>query len=191
MPQHLDLTIRFLTDRYHGRGDDWPPSPARLYQALVAGAKTGAAGRQWSDCHKSALEWLELLGPPEIFARAAAIGKAYTIYVPNNSLAADKTSTKTSKAVNPRIVARQILGEPDVLYRWLIKDEDIAHGNLPALDQVASQLLALGWGVDFAAAIAQITDGPAPPLDLEHFTPGARGGNLLRIPEAGFLEHLG
>src|SRR4051794_20472080 len=135
MPQHLDLTIRFLTDRYHGRGDDWPPSPARLYQALVAGAKAGATGTRWSNRQERALEWLERLGPPEIFARTAANGKAYTIYVPNNSLGADKTSTKTSKAVYPRIVARQILGEPDVVYRWPIEDEGIAHENLPILDQ--------------------------------------------------------
>ena len=39
---HLLLTVRFLDDRYHGllnRGGppEWPPSPFRLFQALVAG----------------------------------------------------------------------------------------------------------------------------------------------------------
>ena len=39
---HLLLTVRFLDDRYHGLLDrggpvEWPPSPFRLFQALVAG----------------------------------------------------------------------------------------------------------------------------------------------------------
>ena len=39
---HLVLTVRFLDDRYHGLLDrggppEWPPSPFRLFQALVAG----------------------------------------------------------------------------------------------------------------------------------------------------------
>src|ERR1039458_3115582 len=81
---HLHLVVRFLTDRYHG--SDWPPSPARLYQALVAGAKTGAPGKQWSVRHQAALEWFERLGPPEIFARPSLAGKQFTLFVPNNSL---------------------------------------------------------------------------------------------------------
>jgi len=40
MPR-LVICVRFHQGRYHGRpqgGADWPPSPARLFQALVAGA---------------------------------------------------------------------------------------------------------------------------------------------------------
>src|ERR1022692_2497436 len=98
---HLHLVVRFLTDRYHG--SDWPPSPARLYQALVAGAKTGAPGKQWGVRHQAALEWFERLGPPEIFARPSLAGKQFTLFVPNNSLDG-AVSTRTSKPVAPHIL---------------------------------------------------------------------------------------
>src|SRR3990170_4346649 len=100
MAGHLNLTVRFLTDRYHG--SDWPPSPARLFQALVAGAKTGSYSREWGADQQSALEWLEGLGPPNIFSRPYQTGRAYTLFVPNNSLAGG-VSTKTSKPVIPRV----------------------------------------------------------------------------------------
>ena len=79
MALQLQLTVRFLTDRYHG--NDWPPSPARLFQALVAGTKTGAARREFGLPHKGALEWLERLDPPEILARPRHKGKEYTLFV--------------------------------------------------------------------------------------------------------------
>jgi CRISPR-associated protein Csb2 len=187
MPHHLNVTIRFLTDRYHG--GDWPPSPARLFQALVAGTKTGAPAREWSDRHQRALEWLEGLGPPEILARPGQPAKPYTLFVPNNSLAAG-LSTKTSKPVAPRILVNHTLGEADVVYRWPIEDEVAACRHLPTLDRVASQLRALGWGVDFAAATAHLADASPPAEGLEHFTPDAQGDTLLRTPSPGLLAHL-
>ena len=48
MPRSLLITIRFHEGRYHGQedrfngSDGWPPSPGRLFQALVAGAARGA-----------------------------------------------------------------------------------------------------------------------------------------------------
>ena len=89
MALHLDLTVRFLDDRYHG--SDWPPSPARLFQALVAGSKTGAPAREWNADRQGALEWLESLEPPNIFSRTKSDGQRFTIYVPNNSLASIST----------------------------------------------------------------------------------------------------
>src|ERR1022692_121662 len=184
---HLHLVVRFLTDRYHG--SDWPPSPARLYQALVAGAKTGAPGKQWGVRHQTALEWFERLGPPEIFARPSLAGKQFTLFVPNNSLDG-AVSTRTSKPVAPHILTGHCPGAPDVVYRWPIENAGAARDHLALLDQIASRLCALGWGVDFAAAIAQLADETPSPGGLEHFMPGARGGSALRIPAPGFLEHL-
>ena len=40
MPRILLLSVHFHEGRYHGR-PEWPPSPARLFQALVAGAASG------------------------------------------------------------------------------------------------------------------------------------------------------
>lgn len=186
MPHQLQLTIRFFTDHYHGT--DWPPSPARLFQALVSAGKTGAPGAEWASGHQNALEWLERLGPPEIFARPYQSGKRYTLFVPNNSLDGEK-STKTSKLVSPRLLTEHSVGRPDVIYCWPIQDQSAAQEHLSGLDSLASQLRALGWGLDFAAATADLKDEP-PPAGLEHFTPDARGGTSLRTPIAGLLQHL-
>ena len=51
MPQSLLIAVRFHEGRYHGQADGfdgdhgWPPSPGRLFQALVAGAARGATLR--------------------------------------------------------------------------------------------------------------------------------------------------
>ncbi len=187
MPHQLQLTIRFFTDHYHGA--DWPPSPARLFQALVAAGKTGAPSREWASGQQNALEWLERLGPPEIFARRNQSGKRYTLFVPNNSLDGDK-STKTSKIVAPRLLTKHSIGQPDVVYRWPVEGQTAAaQEHIASLDFLASHLRALGWGLDFAAAIANLADEP-PPAGLEQFTPDPRGGMSLRTPIPGLLQHL-
>jgi len=193
MALHLHLTVRFLGERYHG--GEWPPSPARLFQALVAGAKTGAAVREWDTARQEALQWLEALGPPEILARRKTDGHRYTIFVPNNSLdpkkPEDGRSTRTSKEVSPAILVNHSPGESDVVYRWHVPDDGEARAHLPALDQVAARLRALGWGIDFAAAIASLDEDRGTPEGLELFTPGARAGLVLRLPGEHFLQHLG
>src|SRR5581483_6685460 len=58
----LAIYVRLHDGRYHGRGD-WPPSPARLFQALVAGA--GLSG-PLQEKEREALRWLEALPAPII-----------------------------------------------------------------------------------------------------------------------------
>jgi CRISPR-associated protein Csb2 len=188
MALYLDLTVRFFDERHHGNG--WPPSPARLFQALVAGSKTGAPAREWNADRERALKWLESLEPPAIFSRTKSDGQRYTIYVPNNSLAKGQ-STKTSKRVAPIVLANHSPGDPDVIYRWRVADPDAARLHLPTLDQLAGCLRALGWGIDFAAAAASLGNDLPVADGLEAFAPGARGGTSLQVPVPGLLEHLG
>ena len=68
MPRLL-ISVRFHDGRYHGHLD-WPPSPARLFQALVAGV---AQGDMLTDEDRRAFIWLEALEPPAI-ARPAHAG---------------------------------------------------------------------------------------------------------------------
>ncbi|MBZ5678348.1 MAG: type I-U CRISPR-associated protein Cas5/Cas6 [Acidobacteriia bacterium] len=188
MALQLQLTVRFLADRYHG--NDWPPSPARLFQALVAGMKTGAARRELGQPHKRALEWLERLNPPEILAGRHQQGKEYTLFVPNNSLDSQRKSTKTSKVVRPHRLVDHTLGKPDVVYRWRFPEEPGMRERVDALDEIAARLRTLGWGVDFAMACAELSDASAPPPLLDHFVPDAAGEMQLPLPQAGFLDHL-
>src|SRR5690242_15890052 len=83
MSRALLLTLRFHDGRYHGSGD-WPPAPARLFQALVSAA---AQGKNIPKEERNALLWLECLLPPKIvIPRGWYKGRSYTNFVPNNDL---------------------------------------------------------------------------------------------------------
>lgn len=97
---YLLLTVRFLDDRYHGLLDrggppEWPPSPFRLFQALVAGVARRGELVFGEDVPSNArftpigraLVWLQrhtLEHPPIIIAPKSKPGRAITRFVPNN-----------------------------------------------------------------------------------------------------------
>ena len=68
MSDDLCIAATFLDPRFHGRGDggepEWPPSPLRLLQAIVA-ANADDIGNMDGDLDR-ALTWRELQGPPLI-----------------------------------------------------------------------------------------------------------------------------
>ena len=69
----LHITVHFLCGRYHGRNrkkmlEDFPPSPMRLFQALIAASHRGSYGRRNAEARDNALRWLENLAPPIIVA---------------------------------------------------------------------------------------------------------------------------
>ena len=97
---HLLLTVRFHDDRYHGLLDrggppEWPPSPFRLFQALVAGVARRKELVIGDDVPSNttfttigqALDWLQRHTrghPPIIIAPKSKTGQAITRFVPNN-----------------------------------------------------------------------------------------------------------
>ena len=80
----FQITIRFLDTHYHGRRDggepEWPPSPLRVFQAMLAGAKA-----DWSVERAAAFDWLEQLQPPVIHAPRVRHAVGVLTYVPNNN----------------------------------------------------------------------------------------------------------
>ena len=82
MSSVLLISVRFHEGRYHGTGD-WPPSPARLFQALIAGA--GLQGSLQTE-QVDALEWLETMPPPIIAVPTIRKGQPVGNFVPNNDL---------------------------------------------------------------------------------------------------------
>ena len=89
------VTIRFLDPRFHGRGDrgpEWPPSPFRLFQALLAAASRNGL------LDEEAFHWLERLSPPEILAPPVLPVSSWKNYVPNN----DSDKTLTGKTASRR-----------------------------------------------------------------------------------------
>src|SRR5437867_872405 len=110
MPSQLCLTVTFLNPVFHGRRDggesEWPPSPMRLFQALVA-----AAHAKWKQDEAernravAALEWLERQPAPVIVAPTGRPSQPFRLSVPNNAMdivaRAWERGNETGKDANP------------------------------------------------------------------------------------------
>ena len=81
----LELEVTFIGGRFRGEAWEWPPSPTRLFQALIAATHYGANGLFHQAARDAALRWLEQLPPPTIASVPASYGADHVEnYVPNN-----------------------------------------------------------------------------------------------------------
>ena len=200
MPTFLCITVRFLQPYCHGRGDggdpEWPPSPLRLFQAMVA----SSAGR-WNERTKltsaaSALNWLETQTSPEIVAADAGCSdRPYRLYVPDN--VADKVAASWSKGREASIadyrtekdVCPMRLSGEAVHYLYPLPNGQCPHSDI--LTAAARNITHLGWGVDVVAGDAGILSGEqVAALDGHRWQPTPVGGTPLRVPTEGTLDDL-
>lgn len=154
---HLLLTVRWLDDRYHGLLDrdgppEWPPSPYRLFQALVAGV---ARRGELESALGQSLAWLQSLDPPMIVAPRSHPGPVVTRFVPNNDgdKKPDRQTRLKGKAFRPTIM----LDPSAIQYLWAISPDEIPRANL--IGQAARYVTCLGWGIDMAYAYGQTIGG--------------------------------
>lgn len=193
----LLFSIRFFDGRYHGLDTkgrpEWPPSPARLFQALVAGAAEGAALCKED---RDALAWLERLEAPIVAAPAVRRGQSFSHFMPNNDLDAvggdpsrvGEIRTAT-KRFHPHIFSREI----PFLYVWFF-DHGAEYAERTC--QIAEQLYQLGRGVDMAWGVSEILDADgAEARLLAHpgavYRPAATGGGrALACPLPSSLNSL-
>lgn len=189
MTRFLLLSIRFLDDRYHGLTDngekaEWPPSPFRVFQALVAG---NARGPTLSESIRSALRWLGSLDPPDIVAPQAQQGQVLLTYVLNNTL--DKS--RTPKPVHPTVLN----GDRLVQYAWKFDaSKPNATEHAETLKRAARHINALGWGIDLAIGQGEIVEHLPPQTNFRvHYRPAGTvswGGLELRVPRRDSLVSL-
>lgn len=160
MSESLCISVTFLDPRYHGRGDggapEWPPSPMRLFQAMVAG--NGQMLDPGSDIYL-ALRWLETQPPPTVVAPPGKVGTACPLYVPNNAMdlvakswgrgkhEASIAEHRTLKTVRPT----HLRGGDTVHYLWPIAFTADAPPEAP-LARAVENMVALGWGIDLVVA---------------------------------------
>ncbi len=186
----LRITIRWLDDRYHGLLDrdgppEWPPSPYRLFQALVAGA--ARAGKL--DKLTQPLHWLELQTPPIIITPPSKPGQIITRFVPNNDgdKKPDRQDRLTGKTFRPTIM----LEAPEVHYLW---ECDAQSRQAEDVMEAARCLICLGWGIDMAYADASlITEEDIGKIAGIRWIPKPdtwRDEGMLRVNRQGSLNDL-
>ncbi len=199
MQSYLCITVRFIQPFSHGRrdGDDleWPPSPLRLFQALVASSAGLWNERTAVKSAAPALSWLESQPAPEIVAPdATPCDRAYRLYVPDN--VADKVAAAWSKGrhadiadyrVEKDVRSARISGEA-VNFLYSLPDGRCAH--FEKLLAAVRSITHIGWGVDLAVGDARIV----PPEQADSLEGSrcaeCRWAAQLRVPIEGTLVDL-
>lgn len=198
MTRHLCISVTLLDPVFHGRSDqdqpEWPPSPYRLFQALVAGALTASRAPSWNDQRAAAFRWLESLKPPMIIAPEGIHGTSICYFVPSNEgdKAPQREDRLTSKVARPT----WLRGGDTIHYLWPLDEASdpstIRHAEM--ICKEARHIRALGWGIDQAVANGCILDDHEVSALRGHcwrpWNSNALGGRKLRTPRPGSLEDL-
>lgn len=107
----LEVEVTFTSGHFHG--EEWPPSPARLFRAMVAATHRGAYALFNGQVRDDALRWLESLEPPLICACPVTRSRERLVgYVPNNHNALAHIRTEKSRT------RYALTGGGSVVYRW-------------------------------------------------------------------------
>lgn len=178
---YLVIRARFLAG-YEGR--EWPPSPARLFKALVAVSRHGVTDAD------AALEWLERQRAPTVLAsRASVMRSRLRRFVPNNS----EIDPKTGNAEWPAARASK---EPEKLHAWrLDPPAEVAYAwsvaerstQADVVAAIARRVPSLGKGEDLVVARGEYADEV--PSGLIRHEPGSNGDAFeLEVPDRGCLS---
>ncbi|MBA4192707.1 MAG: type I-U CRISPR-associated protein Cas5/Cas6 [Planctomycetaceae bacterium] len=197
--------------QFHGRGSDgepeWPPSPLRLFQSLVAAAATRWRDKLFNEYAQPALQWLETAQPSIVTPGVATETFGYRMYVPNNSgdlmtAAWARGDTETSMAkfrvekdVRPSRLRVKDEEPTSLHFLYPVTDSEIEK-HRETLISAARSITHLGWGVDMVAGnAAVITEEEASKLtrDGERWQPVTANSGTptqLRVPRSGTLQAL-
>jgi CRISPR-associated protein Csb2 len=204
MPSFFCISFTFHDTRFHGQRDggapEWPPSPLRVYQAIVAACSARAS----LDQARGALLWFERQSEPIIIAPAAFVPLPYRIAVPNNDLdvparcwARGQEAPQNKHPHNLKslktICPVHFDGGDTVHYLYPlglpVPAEEAKH--MKALAALAPSITHLGWGIDLVAAHASvIDDAEAAKIRGTRWKPALHSSTRLRVPRAGVLDAL-
>lgn len=195
--KYLCLHIRYISSVYHGKsydgGQEWPPSPYRVFQALVSAA--GHEDPNISQGNRNALEYLENRIPYIIAPKVLSDDTRYVNYVPNNSKDLMIMDELAGKAIDLRghisekLINPVIFEDGVIQYLYLI-DDDFEH--LEVIEKLSRSVGYIGSGKDKVAADAFILDiDNIQDIALDVFKPTRiKTKYQLRIPINGTLRGL-
>ena len=192
----LSISVEFLHGTFRGDPDgtantgrlrrgEWPPSPARLFAALVAADGTGAACRVTDGTE---LDWFERLPPPVIHADPDPIHRPLQPrFVVQHGNAPAKGSHheyvgRSGAASRPGV--RVAPRSPCVVYQWDVTPSDDT--ILKALRLRAARVGYLGSS-DSPVRVRVATEMLAPPAETAAFIPDHEGGAVINTTQEGDL----
>ncbi len=199
MSQVLILSIRFHDGRYHGSGG-WPPSPARLFQALIAAS---ARGVKINDKDSTALRWLECLNAPVIAAPVVRRGQRVTTFVLNNDLDVIRDLSRFDHEKGKHRVSKEVCPwffdeEMPILYVWNFASGIANTNQAQTVCSIAEHLYQLGRSIDMSWCRGTIlSEKEIEPYLLQHggiiYRPAINSvgtGIRLSCPKTGSFNSL-
>ncbi|HEX7315787.1 MAG TPA: type I-U CRISPR-associated protein Csb2 [Pyrinomonadaceae bacterium] len=191
----LNLTVTFATGRYHGRvGDEvleFPPSPSRLFQALIAGSHCGAYGLVHVDKRDQALRWLESLEPPVIEAPAGReAGRGMTNFVPNNDNQLPLAHVPNSGHVRTAksLLAKVFPASSTLLYRWHFEGGREAIESAAVICSMARLVTHLGQHQDTVHVRGEVVGDATASGRADVMLPVEINDGVCSSPKAGALD---
>ena len=167
---------------------EWPPSPARLFAALVAADGTRQQCRVTDGAE---LAWFEQLPPPVIHAYSQPWHQPLMPrYVVEHKGRADKSTHQEyvgRKGTVNRSGARVAPRDPCVIYSWNVESPTPA--ILDALRRRAARVGYLGTS-DSPVRLRIMTKLPLSAKRNDTFIPDERGDTVIRVTEPGDLQIL-
>lgn len=181
------IEVEFLRGLYEaGSGPDrapseWPPHPARLFNALVAVSET--------DDELNALRWLEAQPAPDLHIPADVVRCGGRVaYVPTNRLVKKKSSYggfPARKALGPVTWNAYSLKTAVVGFEWLV---DAPPDIRDALQGLVGRVPYLGRST--SPVVARLADQPTEGLDRLRPAERDRLGTTLDVASVGYLDGL-
>lgn len=174
-----DTTMSGITPRM-----EWPPSPARLFSALVAADGTGERCRVTDG---SELIELECLAPPRILADdesdilTTVAESRYVVRAENETGVVQNYPGRKAGIIHPGVVCSP--RHPTVTYIW---DESVSSSTVAALATRAARIGYLGCA-DSPVEVTVSTDPPERSLPV--WKAGSAGVDLP-VPYPGFVDAL-
>jgi CRISPR-associated protein Csb2 len=145
---------------------EWPPSPYRLFKALLSAAKIGASLEKWNDTREQAMLWLEKQPVDCIVAPACRYGDLLNRSVPNNLR--DKCWKRFFAGKNPEFekaneskTEQAVFLDPGFLYYvWKLEDTEVEKNVrlIETLNEMLVDIPYLGRGMDFVGVDGAVSD---------------------------------
>ena len=193
----LAISVEFLHGTFRGDPDgtavtggltrgEWPPSPARLFAALVAADGTRQASRV-TDGHE--LVWLEGLPAPAIHAQSEPCHQVLQQrFVVAHGGRSDKTHHEyvAREGALHRPGVRVAPSNPLVVYRWNVEPPD--EETLDSIRRRAARVGYLG-AADSPARVRVSTEMPCGAVG-EVFIPDSKGDIRISVPRPGHVGVL-
>jgi CRISPR-associated protein Csb2 len=180
----LAIEVEYLMGRVYAADyrdssvSEWPPSPSRLFSALVA----ALSDRSGSPAERAALAWLAMQGAPCIAAEPPGEGNAVITHVPTNYPSKAGSTQPEQRGKQPRSFPAQGPASPVVHFVW--PEAEPSNSVRDALAELAARVPALG------RACSLVRVGLTDVYRAPNYIPDDSGDTVLRVFGAGRLEEL-